>query len=59
MNEQKLPLVSIIILNYNGGNHIVECIESILKDKSIEFEIILIKLIINYQIISLLICLSF
>lgn len=36
------PLVSIIILNFNGGNHVVECLESIFKTKSVELEVIFI-----------------
>lgn len=36
------PQVSIIILNYNGGNVILNCIESVLKTTDISFEIILI-----------------
>ncbi len=36
------PLVSIIILNYNGRNHVVECLESIFKTRSKDFEIIFI-----------------
>jgi len=39
MNEQ---LVSIIILNFNGGIHVKECVESIFKTKNCNFEIILI-----------------
>jgi len=35
-------LVSIIILNYNGGKLIIECLESIYKTKDSNFEIILI-----------------
>jgi len=36
------PQVSIIILNYNGGNFVLECLESIYKTEKISFEIILI-----------------
>lgn len=35
-------LVSIIILNYNGGKYLIECISSILQNTSIRNEIILI-----------------
>ncbi len=46
MNEKNLNLndllVSVIILNYNGGKIIIECIESVFKTQSINFEIILI-----------------
>lgn len=38
----KNPLISIIILNYNGGQIIQDCIESIYKTTKAEFEIILI-----------------
>lgn len=36
------PLVSIIILNFNGGKHVVECLDSIFKTKSVELEVIFI-----------------
>ncbi len=44
MNKEKNtnPLVSIIILNYNGGELIVDCIKSIYATKNCNFEIILI-----------------
>ncbi len=35
-------LVSIIVINYNGNNLVIECIESIKKTKKIAFEVILI-----------------
>ena len=38
----KNSLISIIILNYNGGQIIQDCIESIYKTTKAEFEIILI-----------------
>jgi len=41
-NENTKPLVSIIILNFNGGKHIEECIESIYNTKEISLEVILI-----------------
>ena len=34
--------VSIIILNYNGGNIVLECVESVYQTKNIDFEIILV-----------------
>ena len=40
MNEK--PLVSIIILNYNGGELLIECIKSILKSKYENIEIIVV-----------------
>jgi GT2 family glycosyltransferase len=36
------PLTSIIILNYNGGNDLFECIESVVQTKDCKYEIILI-----------------
>jgi len=36
------PLTNIIILNYNGGNDLFECIESVEKTKDCKYEIILI-----------------
>lgn len=36
------PFTSIIILNYNGGNDIFECIESVEQTKDCKYEIILI-----------------
>lgn len=38
----KEPLVSIIILNYNAGDLLIECIDSILKSNYKNFEIILV-----------------
>lgn len=36
------PFVSIIILNYNGGDYILDCIESVYKSMGCKFEVILI-----------------
>ena len=36
------PLISIIILNYNAGNFLVQCIDSIKKSKYSNYEIILV-----------------
>jgi GT2 family glycosyltransferase len=36
------PLATIIILNYNGGNHVVECLESIFSTRTLDFELIFI-----------------
>ena len=36
------PLVSVIILNYNGSDYIFDCIKSVLKTELCKFEIILI-----------------
>ena len=40
--ENKKPLISIIILNYNAGNLLLECIESISNSNYKNFEIIVI-----------------
>ena len=43
MNKNNLMnLTSIIILNYNGGKHLIECIESVFDTKDIPLEVILI-----------------
>jgi len=41
-NEQKKPLVSIIILNYNAGSLLLDCINSILKTNYQNYEIIIV-----------------
>jgi len=40
--NSKAYLTSIIILNYNGGKHLLECVESVFETKNIPIEIILI-----------------
>jgi len=35
-------LISIIILNYDGGKHLLECVDSVFKTSGCEFELILI-----------------
>ena len=42
MKNEFEPLVSIIILNYNAGNLLSECIESVLKTDYGKFEIIIV-----------------
>ena len=37
-----IPLISIIILNYNGGKFIEECIKSIIDSNYSSYEIILV-----------------
>ena len=37
-----IPLVSIIILNYNAGNLLIDCIDSIQKTNYENYEIILV-----------------
>ena len=41
MNDT-IPLISIIILNYNGGKFIEECIKSIMDSNYSSYEIILV-----------------
>ena len=38
----KTPYISIIILNYNAGNFLIDCVDSILKSNFKDFEIIII-----------------
>ena len=40
--EIKKPLVSIIILNYNGEQFLKNCIESIVKETNLDFELIVV-----------------
>jgi len=40
--NESTPLVSIIILNYNAGNLLLDCVSSIMKSSYINFEIILV-----------------
>ncbi len=42
MNEKSASLVSIIILNYNAGKLLHECVESIFKSNNKNFEVILV-----------------
>ena len=42
MNESNEPLISIVILNYNAGKLLDECINSIQKTERVNFEIILV-----------------
>ena len=35
-------LASVIIVNYNGRHHLEKCLPSVLKTKSIQFEIIVV-----------------
>ena len=42
MKNEFEPLVSIIILNYNAGNLLLECIESVLQTNYQKFEIIIV-----------------
>ena len=42
MSNEKIPLVSIIILNYNAGNLLIDCVESILRTKYKNYEIIVV-----------------
>lgn len=42
MDTLKSPLVSIIILNYNAGELLINCIESVFQTKYTNFEVILV-----------------
>lgn len=42
MSENQEPLISIIILNYNAGKLLFDCVESILKTEYQNFEIIIV-----------------
>lgn len=42
MITEKNPLVSIIILNFNAGNLLIDCVESIFKTKYKNFEVIVV-----------------
>lgn len=41
-NNAQFPLISIIILNYNGGNLLIRCVDSVLKSNYKNFEIIVV-----------------
>ena len=38
----KKPLVSIIILNYNAGELLINCVESVFQTKYSNFEVIVV-----------------
>jgi GT2 family glycosyltransferase len=42
VGEEKYPLVSIVVLNYNGKHHLKTCFDSLLRTKYLNFEIILV-----------------
>lgn len=42
MNENNEPLASIIILNYNAGQLLIDCVESVLKSNYNNYEIIIV-----------------
>jgi len=42
LSNEDHPLVSIIILNYNAGDLLIDCVESILKSKCNNYEIIVV-----------------
>ena len=42
MNKASQPLVSIIILNYNADQLLLDCVESIMKTNYDNFEIIVV-----------------
>jgi GT2 family glycosyltransferase len=41
-NRERYPLVSIVVLNYNGKYHLKTCLDSLLRTKYPNFEIILV-----------------
>jgi GT2 family glycosyltransferase len=41
-DREKYPLVSIVVLNYNGKHHLKTCLDSLLRTKYPNFEIILV-----------------
>jgi GT2 family glycosyltransferase len=42
VNKERYPLVSIVVLNYNGKHHLKTCLDSLLRTKYPNFEIILV-----------------
>ena len=44
MKNELEPLVSVIILNYNAGKLLSECIESVLETDYENFEVIIVDL---------------
>lgn len=42
MNDENNPLISIIILNYNAGDLLIDCVESILRTKYENIEVIVV-----------------
>jgi GT2 family glycosyltransferase len=42
VDEEKYPLVSIVVLNYNGKHHLKTCLDSLLRTKYPNFEIIVV-----------------
>ena len=42
MKNNSQPLVSIIILNYNAGNLLLDCVESVLQTNYENYEIIVV-----------------
>ena len=42
LKNEENPLVSIIILNYNAGNLLIDCVESILRSKYSNYEVIVV-----------------
>lgn len=41
-SSEKVPFVSVIIINYNGKDYILDCIDSVFKTVGCKFEVILI-----------------
>ncbi len=49
MENNSQPLVSMIILNYNAGHLLLDCVDSIKKSNYNNFEIIIVDNISNNQ----------
>ena len=49
MENNSQPLVSIIILNYNAGQLLLDCVNSIKKSNYSNFEIIIVDNLSNDQ----------
>lgn len=41
-SENKKPLISIVVLNYNAGDLLLDCVESVFKSKYANYEIIVV-----------------
>ena len=49
MSQKKFPKISIIILNYNSGNLLLDCVESVLSSDYENLQVILIVEMMNQQ----------
>ena len=41
-SNQNNPLISIIIINYNAGDYLINCVNSILKSNYLNYEILIV-----------------